>query len=104
MPARLLQVPREPRISASSQRMPPPFKANATDVQGEVMARKINPDNLPWFPFHALKWEYSATVMGMTKAERGIYHDLLVENWLAGDIPALCDGCRKASEYPPHSC
>ncbi len=59
------------------------------------MARKINPDNLPWFPFHALKWKYSATVMGMTKAERGIYHDLLVENWLAGDIPLDVTGVAK---------
>ena len=32
------------------------------------MSRKINPDSLPWFPFYAAEWKYSATVMKMTRA------------------------------------
>lgn len=60
-----------------------------------VSKRKVNPDNLPYFPFYAAAWIGSATVDKMTMAERGMYSTLLAYNWLLGDIPWDVKGIAK---------
>jgi hypothetical protein len=57
--------------------------------------RKVNPDNLPYFPFYAAAWIGSGTVDEMSMAERGIYSTLMAYNWLLGDIPWDIKGVAK---------
>jgi hypothetical protein len=49
--------------------------------------KKMNPNNLPWFPTYTAAWLGSDTVQGMTYTERGIYHELMVMCWQYGSIP-----------------
>ncbi len=50
------------------------------------MAKKMNPSNLPWFPFYTAAWLGSTTVTGMTMTERGIYATLMAMCWQYGEI------------------
>jgi len=50
------------------------------------MAKKMNPNNLPWFPFYTAAWLGSDTVDDMSMTERGIYIMLMAMCWQNGDI------------------
>jgi hypothetical protein len=41
----------------------------------------------PYLPLLWQDWRSSADVRGMTPAQRGIYLDILIEQWISGDVP-----------------
>lgn len=43
---------------------------------------------LPWFPFYAADWLTSKKRRKLTWAQRGVYADLLAEQWVGGALPS----------------
>lgn len=50
------------------------------------MAKKMNPNRSPWFPFYTAAWLGSTTVINMPMADRGIYITLMAACWQYGEI------------------